>query len=169
VTTQAPLYDRRSELRRAWLVHLGRMSPAEQVQRDGALERGEVTEPEELPPGWLWHESGVALYQPGRTRWGKLSAQQERAVQLGFHPGSRQPVGSDPESRCATCIHCAHHRPGARKSWRKCRLWKLGGGYAATDIKAGWRGCVRWEPTADSSPPPVAASGPPSAPHAPDE
>lgn len=90
----------------------------------------------------------------------KLSAdrrrtrRQKEAIARGVHPVTRLPLHSDPAAKCGTCALRSAFGHGAR-SYQKCTLDAPDGNIyagpfvsssAATDIRAWWPGCTRWQP-----------------------
>jgi hypothetical protein len=65
-----------------------------------------------------------------------------------FNPrvaAGRHPFGLElgpPESRCGSCVHL--RRIKYARAYLKCEISKLTHG-PATDVRAKWRGCARWE------------------------
>lgn len=95
--------------------------------------------------------TGDRLFDPGPgARDGKLSSDRRRTIrnkamlEAGIHPVTKLELIDDPDARCGNCSSLHRHTP-SRKTYLKCSSVIMTGG-PATDVRASWPGCSRWEP-----------------------
>jgi hypothetical protein len=85
----------------------------------------------------------------------RLAQHQARDIQAGHHPLTGGPLHpqadrsgrpGDPQLRCGTCIHRVGMTGESGRTYPKCDVSKMSHG-AATDVRAWWPACTRWEAT----------------------
>lgn len=88
-------------------------------------------------PGYVPASSGLSL-EARRT------AMARKRIELGIHPTGRRLRETPEFGQAMTCGDCVHCYDGHRGKFKKCDLGKHTQG-PATDIRARWPACIRFE------------------------